>query len=263
MKAIILAAGQGSRLNKYTKDLPKTMLNVFGKPIIQHQVETFQKIGIDQIIVVTGYKAEKINVNGIKTYTNKAYDQTNMLESLFCAEDELNDDIIISYGDLVFEKRILEKVIESNANIGVVVDLDWKEYWMKRYGKIDFDLESLSFDKENNIIELGTEVTTEKNIDGRYVGLIKLSKTGVETIKKIYHEAKMRYKNKIWLRGRSFEKVFMTDFLQEMINQNNKIKVIKVKKGWLEFDTNEDYELVLNLNRKDELKNIYSTFYQQ
>jgi choline kinase len=103
--------------------------------------------------------------------------------------------------------------------------------------------------KKGNIIELGQDNPPLDKIDGRYVGLIKLTKSGCEKIKQIYLSAKLLYSGKVWLNNRPFEKVFMTDFIQEMINQNIEIKSIKIKKGWLEFDTNEDYEML------DSLKN--------
>ncbi len=249
MKVIILAAGCGTRLNKYTKDLPKTMLNVFGKTIIQHQVDLFKKLGFQEIIIIKGYKAEKINIEGTKSYINKLYDTTNMVESLFCAQEDLYGDVLISYGDIIFEQRIVEQIITDKSDIGVVVDVAWKDYWKTRYGKIDFDTESLTLNKKGNIIELGQDNPPLDKIDGRYVGLIKLTKSGCEKIKQIYLSAKLLYSGKVWLNNRPFEKVFMTDFIQEMINQNIEIKSIKIKKGWLEFDTNEDYEML------DSLKN--------
>jgi L-glutamine-phosphate cytidylyltransferase len=247
MKAIILAAGCGTRLNKYTKDLPKTMLNVFGKTIIQHQVDLFKNLGFQEIIIVKGYKAEKINIECTKSYINELYSSTNMLESLFCAKEEICGDVLISYGDIIFEQRVVEQIIEDKSDIGVVVDIEWKEYWNARYGRIDFDTESLTLDEKGNIIELGQDNPPVDKIDGRYVGLIKLSNNGCEKIKKIYLMAKSNYNGKIWLNNRPFEKVFMTDFLQEIINQYNEVKAIKIKKGWLEFDTNEDYELFSDL----------------
>ena len=66
LKVIILAAGQGERLRPLTKNLPKCMVNLFGKSILERQIDIFQKLGIDDISVVTGYCEQKINIKNIK-----------------------------------------------------------------------------------------------------------------------------------------------------------------------------------------------------
>ena len=92
MKAIILAAGMGTRMDKYTKNLPKCMLNFNGKPLIERQIETLRSVGINDIMVVKGYMPDKINIEGVKYYVNKNYENTNMVETLMCAEEEMNDE---------------------------------------------------------------------------------------------------------------------------------------------------------------------------
>ena len=97
MKAIILAAGIGSRLHPITKSKPKCLVELFGKSIIEHQIDIFHKCGINEIVIVRGYLSEMINFDGIKYYDNLNYETTNMVETLFCAQDELNDSVIVSY----------------------------------------------------------------------------------------------------------------------------------------------------------------------
>src|SRR3990167_540385 len=124
MKAIILAAGMGTRLGKYTENLPKCMLEYNGKPLIEQQVETLQKAGINDIFIVRGYNADKIQIPNVKYYHNPDYATTNMVETLFCAEKELdsNDDVLVCYADILYEPKILQKVMESKAEVGVTVD---------------------------------------------------------------------------------------------------------------------------------------------
>ena len=106
MKAIILAAGQGTRLKKYTENLPKGMLEFQGKTIIERQLETYRSMGIDDIIVVRGFAADKIDYQGVKYYENPNYATTNMVESLLMARSEFDDDIIVSYSDILFSHEI-------------------------------------------------------------------------------------------------------------------------------------------------------------
>ena len=86
MKAIILAAGEGKRLRPLTNDRPKAMVKLFGMTLLERQINTFKNCGINDIIVVGGYKDEIINFPNIKKYKNVDYDSTNMVETLFCAK---------------------------------------------------------------------------------------------------------------------------------------------------------------------------------
>ena len=132
MKAIILAAGIGSRMKRYTASLPKGMLNINEKTIIERQIQTLYSTGINNIVIVTGYKSEMINYKGVKYYHNNNYQKTNMIESLMYAESEFDQDIIVTYADLIYTKDLIRKLIESPHTVAVCVDPDWKNYWYHR-----------------------------------------------------------------------------------------------------------------------------------
>lgn len=243
MKAVILAAGQGTRLKKYTENLPKGMLSFMGKTIIERQIELYRYCGIDNIIVVRGFAADKIQYEGIRYYTNEDYANTNMVESLMAAKSEFDDDIILSYSDILFEEHMLKAMMDSPADFAVAVDDNWKEYWQKRYGKVDFDTESLSLDENGNIIELGLENPKLEDIDARYVGLLKFSKAGLKHIVSIMEEAYLHYEDKPWQQsGKPVRKAYMTDLIQAVIESGQSVKAERFHNGWIEFDTNEDYE---------------------
>ncbi|GAF99397.1 unnamed protein product, partial [marine sediment metagenome] len=255
MKAIILAAGKGTRLGKYTKNLPKCMLNFKGKTLIQRQVENLRDCGINDIIIVGGYMSEKINLPEVKYYTNENFENTNMVETLFYAEQEMNEEILVGYADILYERRVLEKILLSNVDIGVTVDMDYWSYWQARLNEPEKDIESLVIDEEGKIIELGNTACTRDKAKARYVGLIKFSKKGVEALKKVYHENKEKYfdVNDSWLKSKSFKKAYMTCMLQALINANYRVEPIIIKKGWIEFDTTQDYDLANKWGQEESL----------
>ncbi|MBD5444740.1 MAG: phosphocholine cytidylyltransferase family protein [Lachnospiraceae bacterium] len=243
MKAIILAAGQGTRLKKYTENLPKGMLSFMGKTIIERQIEMYRKCGIENIIVVRGFAAEKITYEGIKYYMNEDYANTNMVESLMAAKSEFDDDIVVSYSDILFEEEMLKTMMKSKADFAVAVDDDWKKYWQKRYGRVDFDTESLSIDANGNIVELGLENPKLEDIDARYIGLLKFSRQGLQHIVKIMEAAYQNFEDKPWQQsGKTVKKAYMTDLLNAIIESGEKVRAEHFHNGWIEFDTNEDYE---------------------
>ena len=257
MKAIILAAGQGTRLKKYTENLPKGMLSFMGKTIIEHQIEMYRRCGIEDIIVVRGFAADKIQYKGVKYYTNEDYANTNMVESLMAAKNEFDDDIVLSYSDILFEEQMLRKMMQSLADFAVAVDDNWKEYWKKRYGRVDFDTESLSLDVDGNIVELGLETPVLENIDARYIGLLKFSKEGLQHIEKIMKDAYLNFEDKPWQQsGKTVRKAYMTDLLNAVIELGEKVKAECFCNGWIEFDTNEDYEKACEWVRNGSIKAI-------
>jgi len=242
LKAIILAAGMGTRLGKYTENMPKTMLEFMGKPLIQHQLETFRYCGVDEIVIVTGYRSEQFTFSNVTYYHNSNYENTNMVESLMLARQEMNEDIIVSYGDIIFEKKVLDRLIISEADFAVTVDLEWRKYWKARYDTVESDLESMRIRADGNIIEIGTPEPPVEDIDGRYVGLLKFSPKGLEILKSIYDTIKKTFWNKPWRTVKVFQCAYMTDMIQEIISRGYPVHAVKIRNGWLEFDTDEDYE---------------------
>lgn len=243
MKAIILAAGQGTRLKKYTENLPKGMLLFNGKTIIERQIGEYRTAGIEDIIVVRGYAADKIRYEGVKYYTNEKFATTNMVESLMCARAEFDDDCIVSYSDILFTQEMLQGMMEEKHDFTVAVDDNWKEYWQARYGRVDFDTESMVIDDMDNILSLGQEAPNIDEISARYIGLLKFSKKGLGQIVDILEKAYPFYEDKPWmLSGKHIRQAYMTDLLMALIKDGHEVKASHYNNGWVEFDTNEDYE---------------------
>ena len=226
MKAIILAAGQGKRLHPLTKDQPKCLVKLFGKSIIEWQIEKLNKCNIKNISIVKGYLGNMINFPNINTYENKNYDTTNMVETLFCAKDELTDDVIISYGDIIFEKSVIEKLVECQDDFAVIVDKNWEKYWKMRFENPLSDAESLKIDNEGFITDIGQNVSNSKEIEGQYIGLMKIRKSVIENLKEFYEDKKMESKTDVNPLNKeiSFEQSFMTDLIQSLINSNYKLR---------------------------------------
>jgi choline kinase len=245
MKIIILAAGEGKRLRHLTKDIPKCLVTLFGKSILQRQIEIYKKLNIKEIIIITGYKSDKIKIENIKKYYNKEYDSTNMLETLFCAENELEGCVIISYGDIIFEKENLEVLINSKEDISVVIDKKWKKYWFARMDDPIKDAESLKLDSDGYITNIGESVRNIDEIDGQYIGLMKFQNEGLKIMKEFYKKTKAQ-SEKTGINPLNpdipFKKSYITDFIRGLIHEGYKIKAIPIENGWLELDTYQDYE---------------------
>ena len=175
MKVIILSAGQGSRLGSLTRKKPKCLVELNGKTILDYQLELYKKKNIDEVFVISGYKEKKIISDRISKIYNPNYKTTNMVASLFCAEEYFDDDLIISYSDIIYNKEVLKQLIRNKHDIVVTVDKDWFELWKIRMDDPLIDAETMKLDSDKNIIELGKRANNYNEINGQYIGLIKLS----------------------------------------------------------------------------------------
>ena len=253
MKIVVLAAGEGSRLRPLTNKVPKCMVKIKGKPIIDHQLDCYKQIGVDDIVIVKGYLAEVLQRDNVSFVVNQRYNETNMVYSLFCAEEHLNDDIIIVYGDIVFQPAILEKLIQSPDSFATTVDLDWFRFWSARMEDPLSDAETLKLDSHGYITELGKSPQSLNDIEGQYMGLIKINKEVLGTIKDFYHSLD---KDKTY-DGKLFENMYMTSFLQLLIDNGILLKAITVNGGWIEVDEPsdipfyEEFVEVQNLNKSN------------
>lgn len=241
MKAIILAAGEGSRLRPYTLDMPKCLVPLGGKGILNWQIDTMRSCGLDDITIVKGYLADKIDDKGLNTFVNKDYATTNMVMTLWCAKEKLEDEVIVSYGDIVYSPQVLEALMKSPHDISVVVDMDWESYWNKRFSDPLSDAEAFSMDSSDRIKIIGQEATQLSDIEAGYIGLIKFKGRGIDIFKESFSKA--QDSENAWGSQRPFKQAYMTDMLQGLVNEGHDLYAVKIRRGWLEIDSVNDLQL--------------------
>ena len=245
MKVIILSAGEGKRLRPLTNEQPKCLVDLFGKSLLQWQLELFQDLGITDITVVKGYLGNKINLPNITYFQNLNYDTTNMVETLFCAREKLDGSVIVSYGDIIFEQSVMKKLMASDEDISVVIDKNWKSLWNARFDNPENDAESLVLDEDGFITNIGQKIKNLDEIQGQYIGLMKFQDKGVKNLIDFYDNAKKNSSiGKNTLNPNiPFEKSYMTDLIQGLINNNCRIASVPINGGWLEVDSINDHNL--------------------
>jgi len=249
MKAIILAAGKGTRLKPLTNDKPKCLVPIFGKPLIEYQLEILNNFLFEKTMIISGYKSEKLNYLNIHLINNPEYDNTNMLYSLYCARDEIKGDILISYGDSIYSTDVIQSILKCKSDICISTDNDWKSYWDSRYNDPLSDLETLRLNDQGDLIEIGNTPESYKQIEGQYIGLIKLSKKGSDIF---FKEMTNSIKNNN-VNGKSFKDAYLTDFLADLIKLKYNLKASFVEGGYVEIDTVEDLKSEITLKRVKEI----------
>ena len=239
MNAIILAAGEGTRLRPETNSIPKGMVKLFDKSLLEIQIDIFKKCGINDINIVTGYLAEQITFPSINYFKNKNYSSTAGIESLFCAKEKLQDSTIITYSDLVFEKTVIDQVNNFKGDIGITVDLDWEKKYENRNQHPKSEADNVLFDKEGNILELRKNIQKPNSVIGEFTGIVKLSKKGSKIFLDKYSELKISHKGKFH-NSPSLKQSIMPDMLQELIDSGINVEPILISGKWCEIDTPQD-----------------------
>lgn len=190
MKVIILAAGQGTRLRPLTDHCPKCMVNVNGRSIIERQIDVMYSCGIkeEDITIITGYCSnvlqDKFKDTGINFIFNTEFERTNMVYSLMCARQvmEQEEDILVSYGDIIYSNEVLQKLLNSKENISVIVDDGWYGYWFERFENPLDDAETLMFDNEDYLTEIGQKTNSLSKIQSQYIGLMRFKEDGLKSV---------------------------------------------------------------------------------
>lgn len=245
MKSIILAAGEGKRLMPLTKNIPKCLVKINNEPIIEQQIKVLGNFDFEDFYMVTGYKFEKLEYLNCKKIYNSEYSKTNMLYSLWCARKHLNDDVIITYGDSVYDFELIKTIIECKFEIGIASDKNWKSFWKSRYQNPLDDLETFKTDSSNRVISIGEKPNDYSEVNGQYIGLIKLSKKG----SRIFRNRLNLYKSKGVVNSKPFVDAHITDFIQQLINDNISIFSVDVESDYIEIDTLDDLESLLTKER--------------
>jgi choline kinase len=243
MKAIIIAAGQGSRLGDLTKNLPKPLLDINGKSILKRQIELFHKFGIEDIIIVRGPHKEKFHLNDVRYIEDTDYLHGEQTSSLMFARNEIIGDVIISFGDIIFDESILKQLLESDDEVVLCTDQNWQKSYEQRKD-VSQEFSDFVALKNKQIIKFfkNSDDIIEKNSIVEFIGLMKLSKIGSEKIIKIYNYLEKNHVGEFHY-APSFKKAKIIDLLEELRLKNMNIKTKNIDGVWCEIDTPQDLEI--------------------
>jgi choline kinase len=248
MRAIILAAGEGTRLRPHTLDRPKCLVELAGRPLLEYQMEALQAAGIDSITIVTGYRADQIAAYGRPTRHNAAYAETNMVASLMAAADLLDgsDDVLIAYADIVYEPRVVAELCRCPEPLCTGVDRQWLNLWRLRAEDPLADAETLKLNAEGDIIEIGRTPASYDEIQAQYMGLILARAEVARMLPVIYRGLGP---DRLY-DGKPKTRMYMTSFLQWLIDHGRPVRAVLVDGGWLEVDSVADLEIYERLHRE-------------
>lgn len=246
MRVVILAAGQGTRLRPLTDHMPKCLVQFKGKSLVDYQLDLFKYYSITDITAVVGYQADVFVREGVSKILNEQYATTNMVATLMKAKALFDggDDVLIAYGDIIYTQHVLEAVLNSQDDFATTIDLNWLKLWSLRMDNPLSDAETLKVNQDGFITELGKKTDSYDDIQGQYMGLIKVSKKFATDFIKYYEklDSAQLYD------GQTHPNMYMTSYLQSLIDAGFQLKALPVNGGWLEIDSVQDLEFYEQYN---------------
>ena len=236
-RAIVLAASRGYALGELTEDKPKVMLSIGGKTVLRHLLDEFKNQNINRVTLVAGYKPDAIDTSGLDLHINKDYATTGELVSLVEVVNEFHDDMIITYGDLLFRSYILRDLLENDGEIVAVIDSTVEN---ENYsGSPDYaycsQIEDRTIFKQDvflNHVSEGKESSPEAP-SGRWIGMLRVRGQGRQWIEEAIDDLKTQ---------ENYKQMSLADLLNQVIQLNHPVKVHYINGHWIDINALVDID---------------------
>ena len=260
MKGIVIAAGVGSRMGALTEALPKCLLPVAGRPLIDWTIERLRAAGCTEIVVIVGYRGELVRPPGAIVVENSRYRDNNILHSLMTAREHFDGPLLVSYSDIWVEEHIHRRLAAAAGDIVPAVDTDWQAYYEGRLLHPLAEAEKVHFDDSARGVRFGKHLDETPGSGlrcGEFLGLWRMSATGAARFRDLFLELEARLSPEAPFQNAAlWRKAYVTDLFQEMADRGVPIDCLQVRRGWAELDTREDYERLPRIAARQDLASI-------
>jgi len=245
VRALILAAGRGSRMGVLGDDRPKCLVELDGRPLLDRQLAALRRGGADEIGVVRGYRADMLNVPGLSYFENKRWAETNMVMSLVTAAPWLRSaPVIVSYADIFYCGALVRGLVNAPGKLVISYDRAWRRLWMRRFSDPLSDAETFRIDASGELLEIGGKTGKIEDIEGQYMGLLKFTPTAWTAIEALLAT----------LDQPARDRLDMTGLLRRLLaNKTISISTFGTDGQWGEIDNPADVDLYQSMVREHEL----------
>ena len=233
-RAIILAASRGAEMGDLTAGIPKAMVSIGGTPLLHKLAAQFRASGIRRVVVIRGYAANKVDAPDVEFVDNPEFEGTGELLSLSKAADQLQGEVIISFGDILFRKHIVTNLLTEEADIVIAVDAAWERRGSGG-GYVDYISAtrpySLHYEEEEAFLTAMSPQLPREKIHGEWIGLIKTSPHGSTVICEALNALSAQA---------DFRTMRFDDLFRHLIERGERIQVVYVTGNWLDVDNLDD-----------------------
>lgn len=247
MRAIIIGAGRGSRLMPTTENAPKCFAEIRGKRILDWTVEALGGGGCTEICFIGGYRMETVQRDypDFVFRENQNWANNNILVSLMCAEDLMDEPFVASYSDILFTRDVVADLVRSQLEMALGVDTDWREHYRPRTQHPPHDAEKV-------ITRGGRVERVHRGIPyweatGEFIGVAKFGKDGARRLRDFYHQRRAEFWDRPYREATVFQKAYLIYLFQDMIEQGCVFGHADTPGRYREIDTQEDMNLAQTL----------------
>jgi L-glutamine-phosphate cytidylyltransferase len=246
LRALILAAGRGSRMRHLGDERPKCLVELAGRPLLERQMAALRRGGCTEIGVVRGYRGEMLERPGLKAFSNERWADTNMVASLACAAQWLREGpVIVSYADIFYRAALVRGLAAAPGELVIAYDRKWRELWTRRFADPLADAETFRIDATGRLLEIGGKTTRIEDIQGQYMGLLKFTPAAWSAVEAL----------RATLEPPVRDKLDMTGMLRRLIAAGTlPISTYATEGQWGETDNPGDVELYEAMLAKGELE---------
>jgi L-glutamine-phosphate cytidylyltransferase len=202
MRALILAAGRGSRMAHLGADRPKCLVELEGRSLIERQIAALRRGGADAVGIVRGYRAHMLEVRGTTRFDNPRWAETNMVMSLATAAEWLRAaPVIVSYGDIFYRGELVQALAAAQGSLVVAYDRSWRRLWAQRFADPLSDAETFRVDPEGRLLEIGGKTNRIDDIEGQYMGLLKFTPAAWRAVEELLAELDPAVRDRLDMTG--------------------------------------------------------------
>ncbi len=242
-RAVVLAASRGDELGELTESRPKALIEVRGKPLLQHIVDAYNAVGVKDISVVRGYSKEAFDLDGVSYVDNDEHASTGELYSLACALAEPDagtgrasgeEVLLVSYGDVLFHKYIPQVLLEADGDLVVVVDTRWEESAnLERhadYVECSAPDSRRGFYTTVQLVRVASQLP-EEQLHGEWTGFFKISAAARERVRALVDKLLCAPENRT---------AQIPVLLNALLEAGEEVRVVYIAGHWLDVDTLAD-----------------------
>jgi choline kinase len=255
-RAILIAAGRGKRLGTHTDEIPKCMVQVGERPILGWVWDALASVGVDELVVIRGYRGDVLE-QFVRSLVPKAifvdnheWQTNNILLSLACARRYLDQPSYMTYSDIVFTRGVARAAADSTAEIGLVIDRQFRDIYVGRTEHPLDEGEVADLLPDGTVARVGKKALPPAEAIGEYIGLSRLGARGIAVAANTIDQLAQRYagrEEEPFQRAARYRNAYLTDLWQQLIDTGIPVHPILIDGQWREIDTGQDLERALQL----------------
>jgi choline kinase len=242
MRIIVIGAGRGRRLMPTTADTPKCFAEVGGRRLLDWALDAFRASGLTRVCFIGGYQIEKVRQDypSFEFRHNVDWEHNNILASLFCASDLMDEPFICCYSDVLFTPDVVARLAAASDDMALGVDTQWLARYAERTEHPPDDAEKVAV-ADGRVTRISRRIPQEV-AHGEYIGVAKFSAAGAARLREYYRRCQSEFAGRPWREARVFEKAYKILLFEEMIEANERFAHVDTPGGYIEVDTQQDFD---------------------